>query len=292
MLRSMTGFGRGEAAGPDVTVVVEARSVNNRFLDVQVRSPREYMAIEQLVHRAAKAAFRRGRIDVQIKRVPIRSHAQVLPDHDLFHAYLDAVRALWSADGSVPDESTLREFALRQPGVLEVSNLEVDVMSESDVLMTAVETAFEQLQSMRTAEGAELHAEMDQLLLAILHDLDAIEQETAGVQERLMEKLQRRVTKLVGERHEPWRLLQEVALLAERTDIGEEITRLRSHVLQFKDAMDRDEAVGRRLDFLLQEMNREVNTIGSKTSDHPVSRRVVEMKTSLERIREQAANVE
>ena len=292
MLRSMTGFGRGEAAGPDVAVVVELRSVNNRFLDVQIRAPREYMPIEQLAQRALKAAFRRGRIEAQIKRVPTRSLSEVVTDVDLFQAYVDAVRSLWLADGTSPDEVEVRRFALQQPGVLSVSTVEADVMVESDVMLTAIDAAVAQLEAMRQAEGRELQREMEQMLESVLEDLDAIEGATVGVQERLIDKLQRRVNKLLGERAEPWRLLQEVAILAERADIGEEIVRLRSHVLQFRDGLALDEAVGRRLDFLLEAMNREVNTIGSKTTDHPISLRVVSMKATLERIREQAANVE
>jgi uncharacterized protein (TIGR00255 family) len=292
MLRSMTGFGRGEAAGPDVTVVVELRSVNNRYLDVNVRAPREYMPLEQTVVRTVKGAFRRGRVDAHIKRAPKKGRSTVVGDATLYRAYMEAIRGLVVSEGGVDEATDLRTFVLRQPGVLEVTQADVDVMSEADVLSTAVEAAVASLKDMREREGAELYSDMEKHLLALLDHLDAVEAQLDGLQARLTERLERRVTRLIGERHEPWRLLQEVGLLAERADISEEIARLRSHVLQFKDALEGDEAVGRRLDFLVQEMNREVNTIGSKATEHPVSHRVVDMKALLERIREQAANVE
>jgi uncharacterized protein (TIGR00255 family) len=288
----MTGFGRGEATGADVSVVVEIRSVNNRFLDVQVRAPREYMALESVVTRQVKSACRRGRVEVHVKRSTVNRRAKVLPDTLLFEAYVDTVRELWASKADVLDDREALLFALRQPGVLEVSHEETDVLAESEVLETALEVAIDALREMRQTEGHALYQDMQRHLLALLTEVDAVEAQVSGLRDRLTERMERRVNRLLGERHEPWRLLQEVAILAERADISEEITRLKSHLLQFRDAMERDEAIGRRLDFLLQEMNREINTIGSKASEHPVSHRVVEMKAILERMREQAANVE
>jgi uncharacterized protein (TIGR00255 family) len=215
-----------------------------------------------------------------------------LPDTLLFEAYVDTVRELWASKADVLDDREALLFALRQPGVLEVSHEETDVLAESEVLETALEVAIDALREMRQTEGHALYQDMQRHLLALLTEVDAVEAQVSGLRDRLTERMERRVNRLLGERHEPWRLLQEVAILAERADISEEITRLKSHLLQFRDAMERDEAIGRRLDFLLQEMNREINTIGSKASEHPVSHRVVEMKAILERMREQAANVE
>jgi uncharacterized protein (TIGR00255 family) len=155
-----------------------------------------------------------------------------------------------------------------------------------------VDAAIEGLKQMRLSEGVALEQDLDQNLGRFLDELNAIEGQVGDLHQRLRIKIETKLRKILGDRHEPWRVLQEAALLAERADIHEEIARLRSHAAQFKEALDRDEPVGRRLDFLLQEMNREVNTIGSKAADHPVSHRVVELKSILERMREQAANVE
>jgi uncharacterized protein (TIGR00255 family) len=292
MLRSMTGFGRGEASGVDVAVVVELRSVNHRFLDVQVRGPREYMAFEPGVQQAVKKAFRRGRIEVHVRRSPIRSLTRVRADPELFSAYVDAARSLYMAREELPDDAGIMQFALKQPGVIDVSSEEHDVLSEGDVLMTALEVAIDAMRSMRDAEGASLHGDMQRHLVSMIEQVEHVDAHVAGLKQRLRERLERRVQRLLGDRFEPWRLMQEVAILTERADVSEELTRLRSHALQFRDAMDRDEPVGRRLDFLLQEMNREINTLGSKAAEHPVSHLVVEMKAILERMREQAANVE
>lgn len=291
MLTSMTGFGRGEASGADVSVVVEIKTVNNRYLDLQFRLPREYAALEPAAQRAVKARLSRGRVELSVRRQPLRSRTVVEPDVDLFRAYLDAIDALMAGRPDAERGSAIA-FALGQPGVIVVRAEDVDVMREEDVLATALESALDDLVAMRAAEGNELHADLERHLLAMLDHVDAIAEVVGDLDQRLRERLASRMERLLGERAEPWRIAQEAALAADRSDVSEELARLRSHAVQLREAMERDESIGRRLDFLLQEMNREVNTIGSKAVDHPVSHRVVEMKTVLERMREQAANVE
>ena len=291
MLRSMTGFGRGEATTGDVAVVVELRSVNNRYLDVQVRAPREYMAFEPELNNRLKDEFKRGRVEAFVRRQGLGTRAVVRGDAGLFRGYLDAIDGL-VADADASSRQAAVAWVLTQPGVLTVSTEEVDVLGEAEVLRAAVDAAIEGLKQMRLSEGVALEQDLDQNLGRFLDELNAIEGQVGDLHQRLRIKIETKLRKILGDRHEPWRILQEAALLAERADIHEEIARLRSHAAQFKEALDRDEPVGRRLDFLLQEMNREVNTIGSKAADHPVSHRVVELKSVLERMREQAANVE
>lgn len=290
MLQSMTGFGRGEATGADVSVVVELRSVNNRFLDVQVRAPREYLPIEHTISRRVKTGFGRGRIEVHVRRQSTKSSTRVDVDRPLFEQYRTAIQSLVDADEAALDLPI--ELILAQTGVLTVTTEDVDVYRESDVLDAALEGAVADLTQMRRAEGEALDRDLRSHLGRILVEIDAVEVHADGLAERLRDRLETRLQRLLGDRHEPWRLVQEAAILADKADVAEELTRVRSHLEQFATALGRDEPVGRRLDFLLQEINREVNTMGSKAAEHPVSHRVVEMKAILERMREQAANVE
>jgi uncharacterized protein (TIGR00255 family) len=292
MLQSMTGFGRGEAAGAGISVVVELRSVNNRYLDVVIRGPREYLSLEPKLQRMVKAAFRRGRIEVHVRRQPLRTNRRVEADAELYRAYTAAIDRLLGEAVDPTVRAGAIGFVLSQPAVLSVVGDEVDVMAEGDILEVALEGALADLREMRTAEGAALATELEQQLFRIIAEVDAVDGQMGDLSRRLRQRMETRLRRLLSDRIDEHRLVQESAMLAERADVTEELTRLRSHALQFKDAMDRDEAVGRRLDFLIQEMNREVNTIGSKASEHPVSHRVVEMKAILERMREQSANVE
>lgn len=292
MLRSMTGFGRGEASGADVAVVVELRSVNNRYLDIQVRAPREYMAYEPELQNTLKEGFKRGRLEAHIRRQPTRSRTVVAGDSELFRSYMGAIEGLLASDNDPATRQGAVAWVLGQPGVLNVDTADLDVMSEGDVLRAALDAAMLGLKEMRETEGRALYLDLDKQLLKMIDEVVAIEALAADLHLRLKTRLETKVKKLLGERYEPWRIIQEAAMLAEKADVAEELTRLRSHALQFKETLERDEPVGRRLDFLLQEMNREVNTIGSKSAEHPVASRVVEMKSILERMREQAANVE
>ena len=291
MLCSMTGYGRGEAHAGDITVVVELRSVNNRFRDLQLRLPRDYMALEPRMNGLLKEPFHRGRIDAFVRRSTVGSRSTVMADISLAHEYASVIDEM--TEGMVGFEGEVPlTFILSQPGVLAVTDAPVDVMGEWDVVETALQSAIADLVDMRQKEGKALRADLmtnlDELQVAI----DDVESVSQGINERLRNRLEARIRRMVGDRFDPYRITQEVALLADKADVSEELARLRSHCQQFADAMDVDEPVGRRLDFLLQEMNREVNTVGSKASEHPVSHRVVNMKSVLERMREQSANVE
>lgn len=293
MLRSMTGFGRGEAASAEVTVVVELRSVNNRFRDLQLRSPREYMALEPRINSLLKDPFARGRIDAFVRRSATGTRSQVTVDTALASAYVTAARQVLAAmpeDGSPAIPLT---WVASQPGVLQVTEVEADVMAEWDVVETAINAAIDDLIKMREAEGQALRVDLVSHLGELRTCVAEVEAVAVGVNERLRQRLEARMTRLLGDRGlDKHRLHQEAAVLADKADVSEEVARLRSHCEQFAEALDSEEPVGRRLDFILQEMNREVNTIGSKAVDHPISHRVVTMKSLLERMREQSANVE
>jgi uncharacterized protein (TIGR00255 family) len=291
-LHSMTGYGRGEASNGDVTVVVELKSVNNRFRDLQLRVPREYMAIEPRVVNMMKDPFQRGRIDAYVRRTARSPLTRVVADRGLAAEYARVVAELGADLGSLVAKDVSLAFVMQQPGVLTTTERDVDVMSEWPIVETAILAAISDLTAMRRQEGIALHGELSGFLDEVRTQLAEIESVATGINDRIRQRLEVRIKRMIGDRFDPYRIAQEVALLADKSDVSEEIARMRSHCDQFGEALDAPEPVGRRLDFLLQEMNREVNTIGSKAAEHPISQRVVDMKTSLERMREQSANVE
>lgn len=292
MLRSMTGYGAGEATSGDVTVVVELRSVNNRFRDIQLRCPREYMALEPRMNKILKDPFSRGRIDAFVRRQTTSGGRVVRANHLLANEFARVINEVVEGMVGFMQREVPLTYVLSQEGVLQVVESEVDVLSEWGVVETALMSAVEDLQRMRETEGKALYEDFLACLLELRTQVAEVEAEAVGVNERLRQRLEARMIRLLGERMDEHRLMQEAALLADKADIREELTRLRSHCDQFAEALESGQPVGRRLDFLLQEMNREVNTIGSKSAEHPISSRVVDMKTTLERLREQSANVE
>jgi uncharacterized protein (TIGR00255 family) len=292
MLRSMTGYGRGEASDGSVSVVVELRSVNNRFRDLQVRCPREYMPLEPRINNVLKDPFTRGRIDAFIRRSVIGLGSVVTADKGLAEEYARAINELGEIMVGFMQREVPLTFILGQPGVLQISESPVDVFVEWDICETALQAAIADLMQMRESEGQALHKDLRQNLDGMLTCLSEIEAVSTGINDRLKQRLEARIRRMIGDRYDAQRIVQEAALLADKADIAEETTRLRSHCDQFAEAFESGEPVGRRLDFLLQEMHREVNTIGSKAAEHPISHRVVEMKSLLERMREQSANVE
>jgi uncharacterized protein (TIGR00255 family) len=290
-MNSMTGYGRGEATNGDVSVVVELKSVNNRFRDVNVRMPREYMVLESRIIAAVKASVARGRVDVYVRRSATESNQTVHADPILAERYLVAVRAV-AQRLQLPAESLKLDAILSQPGVLSLREVEADALGEWEVVETALQAATEELIEMRRTEGHALRSDLLSHLVSLEQKHIEVSKQARGLVERLHHRLEERLNRLLSDRFESGRIAQEAAVLADKADVSEELARLVSHFSQFRTALDSTEPTGRRLEFLVQEMNREVNTLGSKSAEHPVSAAVVEMKSVLERVREQSANVE
>jgi uncharacterized protein (TIGR00255 family) len=290
-MHSMTGYGRGEATNGNVTVVVELKSVNNRFLDVQVRVPRPYSLVEPRFGKTLKAKLSRGRIDVFVRRQASESSHTIVPDPILAERYLKAATEV-AKRLARPDEAVPTSWILTQPGVLNTVEQEADAIGEWDLILTALELAMSELLDMRATEGSALQADLQTNLDQIAALQGEVTEVQEGIAARLEKRLLERLDRLVQDRVDASRLASEVAVLADKADVSEELTRISSHCEQFSVALQSKKPVGRKLEFLLQELNREVNTIGSKAAEHPVSARVVEMKSVLERMREQAANVE
>jgi uncharacterized protein (TIGR00255 family) len=289
----MTGFGTATAEVPGGRLSVEIRSVNHRFSEVQIRMPRDLASLEDRARALVQERVRRGRVEVVITRDDsARRPRTVRADPELASAYAKALRELAGIIGA-SGEVTVDQVA-SMPDVLRVEDERPDPDAVWPVLQTAMRGASEQLVAMRTSEGARL---ADDLLVRVAD----IEQMTAAVGRRSPEvvrthadRLRARLRELMGEVPvDEARIAAELALFADRCDISEELTRLRSHLTQFRESIvDEDGAIGRKLDFLLQEMGRETNTIGSKANDLDVTRAIVAMKSALESLREQVQNVE
>ena len=290
-MNSMTGYGRGEASTGDVTVVVEIKSVNNRFRDINLRVPREYLVLEPRLNGAVRSRVQRGRLDVYVRRTAGDSGQIVVADAALAERYLKAMQQVAKRLQREGSEIPL-SLLLTQPGVLSPAESETDALSEWTVVETALEAALTDLVEMRQREGAALQADLRAHLDDLQRTWADVSAHSEGVAERLRKRLEDRFSRLLGDKVDPARLAQEAAVLADKADIAEELSRIRSHCGQFSEALASDAPVGRKLEFLVQELNREINTIGSKAAEHPIASQVVELKSILERIKEQAANVE
>jgi uncharacterized protein (TIGR00255 family) len=292
MLKSMTGFGGGEAALGAEEISVEVRSWNHKFCEVKVRLPRELSALEPNVSRLVKDRLARGSIEVLIKRAGTSfSPAVPVANLELAKRYQAAISSIARELNLSPDFSVLDLAG--QPGVIRLEEREVDVESTWPALEAALKSALEKLTQMRRTEGETLQAELQ----GRLGRVQAIASEVRALAPRAVEEYRQRLLDRISELSrgiavEPQRIAQEVAFFAERSDIEEEIARLSSHLQQFRALFDSPEPAGRRMEFLVQEMNREINTTGAKSQHSEIASRVVAIKAELERIREQVQNVE
>ena len=291
----MTGFGRAQLEAGGVGLAVELRSVNHRHLDLSVRLPRAPAGLEPELRRALAARFARGKLDLVISAATGSESKELELDRALAERYLDFARA-FAAERGVDGALRMGEL-LALPGIARVQEPVLDEAVLRPALLVALEAAAEAADAMRQAEGAALERE----LRARLSRLNELAAEVPGLSGELAaaarERLRKRAEQLRAETGlvDESRLAQELVSAADRMDVTEEVVRLRSHVAQFEASLGaaaRDAGVGRRLEFLLQEMLREANTIGSKAGDAPLAHLVVDLKTELERIREQALNVE
>ena len=292
MIRSMTGFGRKQAPWLDGSVTVEVRSVNHRFLEVACRLPRALHALEEPFKKAVHERCTRGRIDLTITIQAGKGRGGLLHiDRRLAKQYHQALRQL-KTTLKLPGRIDLALIAgLRD--VLTVSEQPLEDPQLAALVLKVGDEALNDLQLMRKDEGAALAKDMQSRIQRMReHRLEIAGRVPIAVQEGFG-RMKERIEKLLGgDAPDLPRLHQELAIYADRGDITEEIVRLDSHMLQFEQQLKRAESIGKTLEFLLQEMGREVNTIGSKANDAVIAGHVVQMKAELERIREQVQNVE
>ncbi|HMK71799.1 MAG TPA: YicC/YloC family endoribonuclease [Myxococcaceae bacterium] len=288
----MTGFGVGRGRAGDEELTAELKAVNHKYLEVKVRLPRELQTLEPELQRQVRGACTRGAVELSLRRTTPTSTGSVpTVDAELARAWRSALAEVARATG-LPDQVTAAEVAA-QTGVVRMEEPTVDAAAAARAADLAVAEALAGLQAMREREGAALERDLRARLLRVEQLVRALAALAPRAVEEYRDRLAARLADLTGGTGvEPARLAQELALFAERTDIAEELTRLDSHLGQFRTLLVSAEPAGRRLDFLLQEMNREVNTAGSKIQSGEASVRVVELKAELERIREQVQNVE
>jgi uncharacterized protein (TIGR00255 family) len=289
-MQSMTGCGKGAASDAAWEVTVELKSVNHRFLDVACRLPRNLGFLEEPLRRMLAGSLRRGHVETWISLRSLGAGETTLTlDEALARQYLQAAETLQRLGAA----GNLSPAALMQlEGVLTRQETALDEEAVLPLFRAACGDALAQLTAMRGAEGEQLKADLQAHLAQVVRLREEIAALAPQVVEDYRERLQSRLAQLPVTPVEPQRLAQEVALLADRCCIDEELSRLQSHIGQFRIVLEAPGEAGKKLDFLIQEMNREANTIGSKANHAGIAQRVVELKSEIEKLREQVQNVE
>ncbi len=290
-MQSMTGCGRGEAQREGWQATVEIRSVNHRFLDLSLRLPRNLSFLEQPLRKALTAAFRRGHLDVAVTLFNPEK-GQTVPSADLAvaAAYSDIARQL-ARHTCRPDDLTISHL-IGLEGVISFREPALDTEFLTGLCLEACGAAAEAARDMRAAEGAAIREDLLTHLNALAALREQIALQAPKVTAAYRELLQKRIEQLLEAPMDPVRLAQETAIFADKAAIDEELARLSSHIAQMRRYLDAETDIGKKIDFLIQEMNREVNTIGSKANDAAIAQMVVDAKSEIEKLREQVQNVE
>ncbi len=292
MIRSMTGFGRAERHADGADVVVELKAVNHRFLELGFRVPRSAAFLEERLKSFLQARVARGKLDVSVTlELPEALPAAVEINRPYAEAYVAALREL-AEEYDLSDRLTAAEVA-RVEGVLRVRRQEMDEEAVWAAVQPVAEEALARFTQMRSREGEKLAADVQRCMDVILDRVAFVEARSPETVCAYRARLEQKMRELLGDVpvDEP-RLLTETAVFADKIAVAEETVRLRSHLEQASQLLREDAPAGRKLDFLVQEMNREANTIGSKAQDVPIARAVVDIKAEIEKIREQIQNIE
>jgi uncharacterized protein (TIGR00255 family) len=294
-LKSMTGYAQARAEKNGWAVQLSLRSVNHRFLDMRVRLPEGWESLETEIRKGVQERFRRGHVEVTVQVQAAKNHA-VSINREVAASYLEAAKAL-GEEFSVKAEPDIAAI-LRLPGVASSAPAQEELESLADAVRSGLERAIQQMDQMRCAEGQALYEELTRRLNAVEHATAQVEILAERVRPAYARKLEARVKELIGSFEvDPARLAQEAAFIAERSDATEELARLRSHVKQFRTLLAGGGEAGKKLDFLLQEMQRESNTLLSKASGADseglqITQLGLELKSEIEKLREQVQNVE
>ncbi|WCK53043.1 YicC family protein [Aneurinibacillus sp. Ricciae_BoGa-3] len=292
MVYSMTGFGRAERRSGQAHFFVEMRSVNHRFNEISIRLPRELNVLEDSVRKAVQEKVKRGRVDILIVMKAENPSVTLEVNWKLARQYQEVARRM-SEMLNRPDEITVQQI-MALPDVVRVGEEQIDPNKYRAPLMEAVEEAISLLVSMRKKEGQALREDILRRIGFMQQLVTAIEQLAPQVIDGYRERIRARIEEYIQEQVQidEMRLLNEVALFAERADISEELTRLKSHFLQFFQIVEEPDSIGRKLDFLVQECHREINTMGAKANHLDISQKVVMLKAELEKVKEQVQNIE
>lgn len=290
-MQSMTGYGKAEYNNGGINLVVEIKTVNNRFLDVVSKYPRSFIRYDDLIRKTVAAKLSRGRVEVMIQLKETEQSASLV-NVDLFLAesYYNASKVIAEKFPELKNDVTVGSL-MRSPDVLTI-NADEDDDRYFDILKTILENALDNLNKMRATEGEKLKADLLSRNAEVLSLVNEIAERAPLVKEDYFERLKSRMTELLGSApYDQTRLLQEVAIFADKSNIDEEITRLKSHVSQLKQIVEQENS-GKKLDFLAQEFNREANTICSKSNDVSITQTALKLKCEIEKMREQIQNVE
>jgi uncharacterized protein (TIGR00255 family) len=300
MITSMTGFGSARAEGPNLTVLVEIKSVNHRYVDIHIKIPSEYQNFENQIRQKIAATFRRGRFDIFVRIDYKRSSVRLEANESLIRAYVDLqdrLKKQFPVEGGIS-----MEMLSKIPGLVSISDSDLTEQELGIIaagLDGAAAEACRKLSQMRRTEGQTLMRDIEARLATIARHLETITGGANGFVEHYRAQLIARIAELAPElvTESNHRLETEALLYAERSDVTEEITRLRSHLEQFAGLKDLNDEAGKRMDFILQEMNREVTTVLSKTSGlnergAAIGQAAIEIKVEIEKLREQVQNIE
>lgn len=289
---SMTGYGRGEYKAGGVELTVEIKTVNNRYLDAVLKCPRVFNAYEENIRGIIRGKLTRGHADVYVSFTDKREKEKTLTlDETVAKAYFNAAQRLEKLLPELENDLTLTSV-LRYPEVLKTEDASAADEELVSALESALESALDKLNAMRETEGEKLKADMLSRMLVIEGLVKSVEERAPLVAENYRQKLEARIKKILdGVEVDEGRLLTEVCVFSDKSNIDEELTRLRSHIVQFRQIC-KEKLVGRKLDFLVQEFNREANTICSKSNDVEVTRLGLALKNEIEKVREQVQNVE
>ncbi|CCQ96048.1 conserved hypothetical protein [[Clostridium] ultunense Esp] len=293
MMKSMTGFGRGESSDGIHNFSLEIKTVNHRYNDIVLKIPKYLNYLEEKIKRRIKNRISRGRVEVYINLEYISESAmEVKVDIPLAKAYKAGLEIVID-QLDIKDEIKLSHL-LCHSEIITSERKEMDEDTTWDCLSNALDMALDRVIAMREEEGTILKKDMESQILKIENMIIEIEKRSPLVVEEYKEKLKERIEELLDEGYnlDDERLNNEIAFFADKSDINEEIVRFKSHINQFLQTLEEKEPVGRKLDFIIQEMNREINTIGSKANDLVIGNHVIDVKSELEKMREQAQNVE
>ena len=292
MIKSMTGYGRAEETVEGCTITVELRSVNNRYLDCNVRIPRLYLFAEEAIKSRVQGTISRGKVDVFVTLDHTGAEkVQVSVNRAAADGYYTALKELAGAYGLADDISV--SLLSRFPDVLLAEKAEEDVEQTAKDICSVLDRALADFDQMRSREGERLKADISARAAAIEEKVALVEERSPQTVAEYREKLEARMNEVLANTQlDPARILTEAAIFADKVAVDEETVRLRSHIDQLRSMLDKGGATGRKLDFLIQEFNREANTIGSKCSDLEIARHVVDIKAEIEKIREQVQNIE
>ncbi|MDR4505798.1 MAG: YicC family protein [Candidatus Scalindua sp.] len=296
MIKSMTGFGSAESKSDDKTVHVEIRSLNNKYLKINTKIPESLTGFEDRIGKLLKAVLMRGTVNLSIDYKVLKQEPRCFINKDVLKEYYQLISEIRDEISFKQDVSFESLIAL--PGVLEYKKDIGDEVSGDDgwtELEALIRSAIQDLDAMKQAEGENLQLDIEKWTKRISLLTDSIESESGSVVQKYRDRIQKRVQSLLegtGIGIETEDLYREVAVFADRCDISEELGRLRSHLALFWDAMEKEEPAGRKLEFIVQEMFREANTIASKANNTDIVRQVIEIKTEIERIKEQVLNIE